>query len=185
MSDFRLGIKLRIFNYNLDKGLRATGKTRVQAAKELGISVPTLYHYLSFKSYPTLERQLKIAIYCGTTIEALFPEQIAGVRLEKQPEAISFTEEEAVASGLIREAGLESSGEFLKESIRKVLDMIPPEQAQIVSLRFGLEDGVERTLNEIGEVMGVSGERVRQIEVKALRKLRHPVRAKYLRDYIT
>ena len=63
--------------------------------------------------------------------------------------------------------------------------MIPPEQAQIVSLRFGLEDGVERTLNEIGEVMGVSGERVRQIEVKALRKLRHPVRAKYLRDYIT
>ncbi|EKU70978.1 RNA polymerase sigma factor RpoD [Selenomonas sp. F0473] len=69
---------------------------------------------------------------------------------------------------------------LLKEQISEVLNTLAPREAEVLRLRFGLEDGRSRTLEEVGQSFGVTRERIRQIEAKALRKLRHPVRLRKL-----
>ena len=73
---------------------------------------------------------------------------------------------------------------LLKDHIREVLGSLSPREAKVLEYRFGLEDGKQRTLEEVGREFGVTRERIRQIEAKAIRKLRHPTRAKKLRDYL-
>ena len=73
---------------------------------------------------------------------------------------------------------------LLKEQLANVLQTLTPREAKVLSLRFGLEDGHPRTLEEVGKEFEVTRERIRQIEAKALRKLRHPSRSKKLRDFI-
>ena len=65
-----------------------------------------------------------------------------------------------------------------------VLKSLTPSEERVITLRFGLDDGRPRTLEELGKEFNVTRERIRQIEAKALRKLRHPSRAKRLRDYL-
>ncbi len=74
--------------------------------------------------------------------------------------------------------------ELLKEQLEDVLDTLSPREEKVLRLRFGLDDGRSRTLEEVGQYFGVTRERIRQIEAKALRKLRHPMRSKRLRDYL-
>ncbi len=73
---------------------------------------------------------------------------------------------------------------LLKEQLDDVLGTLTPREKKVLQLRFGLEDGRSRTLEEVGHVFGVTRERIRQIEAKALRKLRHPSRSKKLKDYL-
>ena len=73
---------------------------------------------------------------------------------------------------------------LLKEEIATALSTLTPREAKVLSLRFGLEDGHPRTLEEVGKEFNVTRERIRQIEAKALRKLRHPNRSKRLRDFV-
>ena len=73
---------------------------------------------------------------------------------------------------------------LLKEQLEEVMGTLTPREAKVLKLRFGLEDGKARTLEEVGRVFEVTRERIRQIEAKALRKLRHPSRSKKLRDYM-
>ena len=73
---------------------------------------------------------------------------------------------------------------LLKEEIAAALSTLTPREAKVLSLRFGLEDGHPRTLEEVGKEFNVTRERIRQIEAKALRKLRHPNRSKRLRDFV-
>ncbi|TQR46169.1 RNA polymerase sigma factor RpoD [Paenibacillus popilliae] len=74
--------------------------------------------------------------------------------------------------------------ESLKTQLGDVLDTLTEREENVLRLRFGLDDGRTRTLEEVGQVFGVTRERIRQIEAKALRKLRHPSRSKRLKDYI-
>lgn len=74
--------------------------------------------------------------------------------------------------------------ELLKEQIKSVLDTLTDREENVLRLRFGLDDGRTRTLEEVGKVFGVTRERIRQIEAKALRKLRHPSRSKQLKDFL-
>ena len=74
--------------------------------------------------------------------------------------------------------------QLLKETVTAVLHSLSPRERKVLELRFGLHDGRSRTLEEVGKVFDVTRERIRQIEAKALRKLRHPTRATRLRDYI-
>ena len=73
---------------------------------------------------------------------------------------------------------------MLREQLEEVMNTLTPREAKVLKLRFGLEDGKPRTLEEVGREFQVTRERIRQIEAKALRKLRHPSRSKKLRDYM-
>ena len=78
----------------------------------------------------------------------------------------------------------EAGRQLLRRELFNVLKSLTPREERVITLRFGLEDGRARTLEELGKEFNVTRERVRQIEAKALRKLRHPSRAKRLRDYL-
>ncbi|KYO65180.1 RNA polymerase sigma factor RpoD [Thermovenabulum gondwanense] len=74
--------------------------------------------------------------------------------------------------------------QLLREQLEDVLETLTPREEKVLRLRFGLDDGKPRTLEEVGQVFGVTRERIRQIEAKALRKLRHPSRSKKLKDFL-
>ena len=77
-----------------------------------------------------------------------------------------------------------ASHTMLREQLSDVLSTLTPREEKVLRLRFGLEDGRSRTLEEVGKEFNVTRERIRQIEAKALRKLRHPSRSRKLKDYL-
>jgi len=77
-----------------------------------------------------------------------------------------------------------ASKQLLKEQMQDILDSLSDRERKVLEMRFGLLDGQGRTLEEVGQAFGVTRERIRQIEAKALRKLRHPIRSRKLRDYL-
>ena len=77
-----------------------------------------------------------------------------------------------------------ASHTLLKEQLNEVLNTLTEREAKVLKLRFGLEDGKSRTLEEVGQRFEVTRERIRQIEAKALRKLRHPSRSKKVKDFL-
>ena len=99
---------------------------------------------------------------------------------EDSTELGDFIEDESV-----EEPVNAASKELLREQIRNVLNFLSDREREVLEMRFGLNDGKDHTLEEVGKEFGVTRERIRQIEAKALRKLRHPSRSKSLRDYLT
>lgn len=77
-----------------------------------------------------------------------------------------------------------ASQQMLRDQLLEILNQLTPREQEVLKMRFGLEDGVSHTLEEVGQHFGVTRERIRQIEAKALRKLRHPIRSKKLREYL-
>jgi RNA polymerase primary sigma factor len=77
-----------------------------------------------------------------------------------------------------------ASNQLLKEQVHSILDSLSDREREVLEMRFGLRDGQGHTLEEVGQFFGVTRERIRQIEAKALRKLRHPYRSRKLRDYL-
>lgn len=131
------------------------------------------------------------------------PEEVAlemEVPVEKVREIIKVSQEPASLEAPVGEEEDSRLGDFiqdasagptdqatqalLKDDIREMLSTLSPREAKVLEYRFGLEDGKQRTLEEVGKEFGVTRERIRQIEAKAIRKLRHPTRAKKLRDYL-
>ncbi len=113
------------------------------------------------------------------------------IRVSQEPaslEAPVGEEEDSRLGDFIQDASASPTDQatqaLLKDHIREVLETLSPREAKVLEYRFGLEDGKQRTLEEVGKEFGVTRERIRQIEAKAIRKLRHPTRAKKLRDYL-
>jgi RNA polymerase primary sigma factor len=131
------------------------------------------------------------------------PEEVAkvmGIDLEKAREIVKVSQEPASLEKPVGDEEDSILGDFvqandptpddqaahslLREHIQEVLGSLTDRERKIIEMRFGLVDGKTRTLEEVGKEFGVTRERIRQIEAKALRKLRHPSRAKKLKDYI-
>ncbi len=132
------------------------------------------------------------------------PEEIAaemGISEEKVREIIKVAQEPVSLETPIGEEEDSHLGDFipdddapapaevaaftlLKEQLMEVLDTLTPREEKVLRLRFGLDDGKARTLEEVGKEFNVTRERIRQIEAKALRKLRHPSRSKKLKDFL-
>ena len=132
------------------------------------------------------------------------PDEIAaemGISVEKVREILKISQEPVSLETPIGEEEDSHLGDFipdddapapaeaaafsmLKEQLVDVLGTLTEREQKVLKLRFGLEDGRARTLEEVGKKFDVTRERIRQIEAKALRKLRHPTRSKKLKDYL-
>ncbi len=132
---------------------------------------------------PTLQRRLRVAASKVRDIMRMVQEPMSlemPVGTEEDSSLGDFIEDESVPG-----PADETSRQLLREQMKDILDSLSPRERHVLKLRFGLDDGQSRTLEEVGQKFGVTRERVRQIEAKALRKLRHPVRSRKLKDYLS
>ena len=113
------------------------------------------------------------------------------IKVSQEPTSLETPvgdEEDSHLGDFIADQGLlpdeQATRQLLKAHLDEVLDTLSPREKRVLQLRFGLDDGKQRTLEEVGKEFGVTRERIRQIEAKAIRKLKHPTRAKKLRDYL-
>src|SRR3989338_7362239 len=114
------------------------------------------------------------------------------MRISQQPKSLSTPvgdDKEATLEQFIADGSKPSlydavSQELLKDALQEVLETLSPREKRVLIMRFGLEDGKPKTLEEVGKEFKVTRERIRQIEAKAIRKLKHPTRARKLRDFL-
>jgi RNA polymerase primary sigma factor len=131
---------------------------------------------------PALERHLKRAALKVRRIMKISQEPMSletPIGQEENSSLGDFIEDESVLG-----PADQASRQLLKEQMHDVLDGLNERERKVLELRFGLRDGQARTLEEVGLEFGVTRERIRQIEAKALRKLRHPLRSRKLKDYL-
>lgn len=192
--EFRFGLKKRIYNYNLKWARENQGLTMRELAKRAGCSVGYLYNIQAFKVYPGPEVRERLAIALEVPVDSIFPEEISDFRLLKSAGTIddctitlSEAREIEAKEGLLYGEGWENEVEsdlFLPKTISAMLGTLKPQEETIIRERFGLDSGHALTLRAVGEKHGVTPERIRQIEAKGLRKLRHPARSKHLKDFV-
>ena len=114
------------------------------------------------------------------------------MRISQEPMSLSTpvgSEEDSYLGDFIKDESMPepddaASQQLLREQLRTILNSLNHRERQVLEMRFGLRDGQSHTLEEVGQAFGVTRERIRQIEAKALRKLRHPLRSRKLRDYL-
>jgi RNA polymerase primary sigma factor len=123
----------------------------------------------------------------------LRPERVQSlIRMAQQPISLQTTVgdgDESILEDFLEDKGAESPSDMtsfslLKEKLTDILSSLSEKERKVLELRFGLADGTPRTLEEVGSQFAVTRERIRQIEAKALRKMRHPTRIRQLNDYI-
>jgi RNA polymerase primary sigma factor len=131
---------------------------------------------------PSLDRRLKRAALKVRRIMKISQEPMSletPIGQEENSSLGDFIEDESMPG-----PADQASRQLLKEQMQDVLDGLNERERKVLELRFGLTDGMTRTLEEVGQEFGVTRERIRQIEAKALRKLRHPLRSRKLKDYL-
>ena len=114
------------------------------------------------------------------------------IRMSQEPMSLETpvgSEEDSYLGDFIKDESIlepddATSKQLLREQMRNILGSLSKRERQVLEMRFGLKDGQGHTLEEVGQAFGVTRERIRQIEAKALRKLRHPLRSRKLRDYL-
>lgn len=189
-------LRLIIHNARLVDARKESAIVQIAMAQKIGISQERLRDIENLRALPTEDEMAKIACILEKPIDYLFPEELiraieAGVFSKRKaelaaPEIISLTEAQHLRLVYDGEAALieQISRAQLVQKISEVLKTLDPREAQVVELRFGFSDGESLTLEEVGRRLGVTRERIRQIETKAMRKLRHPTRSRKLKDYL-
>jgi RNA polymerase primary sigma factor len=157
-----------------------------EIALEMDILDPKIIERIKASSLSALESDLDIELQrAAQKVREI-------IKVSQQPVSLETPigeEEDSHLGDFIEDAGAlapaeAASHQLLKEQVESVLGSLTARERRVLQLRFGLEDGRARTLEEVGKEFGVTRERIRQIEAKALRKLRHPSRSKKLKDYL-
>ena len=194
--DSLVNLRLLTSNTRLVAARKAKGLTQAEAARGIDMSVYRYEAIERLQRLPSEEDMAKIAGYFRQPVSNLFPDALlaameAGVFDRRYieltaPEIISLTEAQHLRLTYDGEGRMidEISRKELRERIDEVLETLEPRFREVLRLRFGLDDGVSKTLEDVGSYFNVTKERIRQIEAKALRFLRHPRRSRRLKDYL-
>lgn len=175
------------------------GVTRAIADQGRTIRVP-VHMIENINKLNKVQRQLVIDLGCEPTDEEI--SEVMGIDVEKvqeikrvaqRPVSIETPigeEDDSQLGDFIEDIHVETPDEatdnlILKEELTSILDTLSPREAEILRLRFGLNDAAPMTLEEVGQIFHVTRERIRQIEAKALRKLRHPKKTEKLKDFLS
>jgi len=189
MKDYRLEIKIKN-NYLYEKMQEYGISTAAELARVVGLGPSEIGYILNLKVTPyTNKGTVRSSIQClcdffSCNPEDLFPAQHIFDPLTVNQGAIQANIGELMSSNLLESA---HNPDLLveiteqKEAIEKTLDQLTLREKKVLELRFGLGEEAECTLKEVGIKLGVKAERIRQIEAKALRKLRHPTRTRHIR----
>lgn len=191
-------VRLRLITHNarLVDARKERGMTQPEMAQAAGVPCWRLQHIENLKILPTEDDMIKMACVLEKPIDYLFPEELlaaikVGVFSRRKaelagPQILSLAEARCSQLTYDGETLLieEANRTLLPAQIEKVLNTLLPREKRVLELRFGLKDGQSRTHEEVGKEFAVTRERIRQIEVKALRRLRHPSRSRMLKDYL-
>ena len=185
-----IGIKAIPYNRVMRKAREKQNLTQRQLADLVGISQQTI-SMIERLCRPVNEQDAnEIALVLGCDVDHLFPPETRNFKSKKSRSVEFVMDMENLDSLPAGEWVLPSpesiflQGE-LATTMKEVLETLPFKEQQVIFHRFGLEDDEPKTLEEIGAHFGVNGERIRQIEAKAIRRLRHPIRSKKLRGYLS
>jgi len=184
----KIDIEIRVKSGQFREAREQAGfKTQREAAAALETSITTISAIENFRYYPktpwVIEKYERIL---GRSFEELFPEEFRSAVDVHMITSLKFNRE-LIRLPEFRDDLLLPSAEDTyiekekKEMINESLKQLTEREAKVLRLRFGLDGKGERTFEEIGEVFKVTRERIRQIEAKALRKLKHPTRSKFLK----
>ena len=192
-------VRLRLITHNrrLVDARKEKGWTQPELAVRASISHHKLHQIENLYVLPSEDEVVKLAIALEQPIDYLFPEALAnaikhdafGKRTAElaEPQVISLIQ--AQAQGLLPEPNPNEVEEkvdkqLLAEALKQVLRTLLPRERRVLEIRFGLDGGSPQRLEDVGRELGVTRERVRQIEQKALRILRHPSRTRWLKDFL-
>lgn len=192
-----MGVKAQILPYlaELREWRKLNGLNQAGLAQLLDCSRVYVQKIESLRCNPGPELRQKILDITGLPEETLFPAwQIGlvnrrffkGLNVEVPQEQLIKQAEKEYARMLPPPKSLhqQAAEKEMSALLERVLDTLSPREQRVIRMRFGLDDGVSKTLEQVGKAFGVTRERVRQIEAKALRKLRHPTRARCLKDFL-
>lgn len=199
-----LGFRGGFFNKALQDARKKRGLFQPQVAERVSailgrpISSAIVSQYETLRAFPPPDVQEAIATVLGRPAQELFPAWLTELRQERAFKELPLVSLSALTRGAVKalqafnpemvvdvEEVVESSPAELTDAIDKALSSLSNREKRVLELRFGLHGERKHTLEEIGRGFGVKGERIRQIESKALRKLRHPSRSRHIAEALT
>ena len=187
---FKIGLKRYLFHAKIVSWRKEHKMSQIEFASYCEIPINRYQLIEQLRRYPTPQEATKIADAMDIDCVTLFPKWTVPVYMDRSNQQIVEVKVLQLDSPEIRqlaeptEIEEELSEEELTKALNEALETLNPREKKVVELRFGLKDGVGKDLETVGKEFGVTRERVRQIEAKALRKLRHPARSACLRRYI-